>query len=341
MRYRVLGRTGLKVSELGLGGHEYARFLNPNHFSGKRKLEEKVSIQELLETQEPRNRLIERALDAGVNFFDTGIVEEVQSLGLALKTLGRRKGAYIAAETIFPLKTLKESPVSRWRDLVSDGVEERLRTFETDHIDLFNVHMPEDNHSPERLSATVETLRELREQGKIGAVGAASHEVRFLAELIRKYDCFDSVMIPYNYCEQEARDVLFPLCKALEVGVVAMKPFCWPYYGISIGHFRLGAVGTGGFMPTQASLRWILRSPEVSTVVPAVNTLTELEENLAALTKEGKGDEELLGRCLEIARGQEGRRRLKELVGQGEVARTRAYIRGYAKRALELGPGLA
>src|SRR3990170_8242565 len=97
MRYMILGRTGLKVSELGLGGHEYRRFLNLRHFPGKRKFEEKVSFEELLETQTQRNKLIKRAIDAGVNYFDTTLVEEAQSLGLALEDLGRRRDIYIAA----------------------------------------------------------------------------------------------------------------------------------------------------------------------------------------------------------------------------------------------------
>jgi aryl-alcohol dehydrogenase-like predicted oxidoreductase len=52
------------------------------------------------------------------------------------------------------------------------------------------------------------------------------------AELMRRHDCFDTVMVRYNYHLQEAREALFPLCKALDVGVVVMKPLTWPYYGI-------------------------------------------------------------------------------------------------------------
>jgi len=340
MKYRVLGRTGFRVSELGLGGHEYARFLNPSHFPGARKLEEKVGVEELLETQGPRTELIKRAIDAGVNYFDTGIVEEAQSLGLALKTLGRRSEVYIAAEAIFPFRRLKESPRPRWRDVITEGVEDRLRTLETDYIDVFNIHMPEDGYSPERLEVTVEALREAKDQGRIRAIGAATHELGFLAELMRKYDCFDSVMVPYNYHDQEAGRVLFSLCKALDIGVVVMKPLCWPYYGISFAHFAPSGLETAGYTPAQTSLRWILKSPEASTVVPAANTLTELEENLAAITKEASIDEELLRRCLEAAQGAKGREKLRELLTEGAIARTRGYIRGYAKKALEIGPGV-
>lgn len=334
MKYRALGRTGLKVSELGLGGHEYERILSAAHFPGKRKFDEPVDFGELLETQGSRNELIKRAINAGVNYFDTGQIEEPQSLGLALESLGQRKDVYIAAEAMSPVRRLKETPKARWREVILEGVQGRLKLLRTNYIDVYNVHMPEGDYSHDRFEAVIETLKEVKDQGKIGAIGAACHQVRFLAELIRKYDCFDSVMVPYNYHLQEARENLFPLCKALGIGVVVMKPFCWPYYGISFHNFCPPDCETGGYTPNQISLRWILRSPEVSTIVPGTNTIAELEENLAALTKEGKVDEGILKQCLESALSLQGREKLRELVGHGEIARTRAYIRGYAQRAL-------
>jgi len=219
----------LKISELGLGGHEYSRFLNPNHFPTERKKEEEVSPEELLKSQDQRNKLIEKAIDAGVNYFDTTLTEECQSLGLALRTLGQRESVHIATETLWPIRRMKESPKSKWHELVLQDVEGRLRLLQTDHVEVFNIHLPEDNYSREVFEALIEILREICDEGKIGAIGAASHNPRFLAELMRKYDCFDSVMVRYNYHLQEARDVLFPLCEALEVGVVVMKPFSWPY----------------------------------------------------------------------------------------------------------------
>jgi len=335
MKYRVLGRTALRVSELGLGGHEYARFLSPYHFPGKRKPEELVDPEELLGTQGPRNKLIERAIDAGINYFDTGVIEECQSLGLALKTLGRRKDVYIAAETMGPVRRLKDIPRARWREDILEGVDERLKILQTDQVDVFNAHELAGGYSRERFEFVMEVLKEVKDEGKIGSIGVADHQPRFVAELIRKYDCFDSVMIPYNYHLQEARSALFPLCKALNVGVVVMKPFCWPYYGISFNHFCPAGLETGDYTPNQTGLRWILQSPEVSTIVPGTNTMVELEENMAAITKEGKIDEAVLRKCLETALSPEGRKKLRELVKQGGIARARAYIRGYAKRALE------
>jgi len=149
-------------------------------------------------------------------------------------------------------------------------------------------------------------------------------------ELIRKYDCFDSVMIRYNYHLQEAREIIFPLCKALEIGVIVMKPFCWPYYGIPF--MRFGPVEgeeKSPYTPAQLCLRWILRSPEVSTVVPSINAMEELEENLTALVKDDEIDEKILESYLKAAIGPEAKRKLERMLDDPAVD-----IRHYAKRAL-------
>jgi aryl-alcohol dehydrogenase-like predicted oxidoreductase len=335
MKYRVLGRTGFSVSELGLGGHEYARFLNPYHFPAKRKPEELVKRQELLQTQAHRNRLIEHAIDAGVNYFDTGVIEECQSLGLALETIGRRDEVHIAAEMMGPVAGLESVPRARWRDTILEGVEERLKILGTSYIDVFNVHEVANRYSGDRFEFVLGVLGELKGQEKIRFIGVADHQPRFVAELMRKFNCFDSVMIPYNYDHQEAKQALFPLCKALGVGIVVMKPFCWPFYGIPFTHFCQEGYEPETLMPAQTALKWILKSPEVSTIVPGTNTMSELEENIAAITEDRKMDEGVLRRCLETARSPVGTEKLKELTREEEIARTRAHIRGYAKRALE------
>ena len=180
----------------------------------------------------------------------------------------------------------------------------------------------------------IDLLKEVRSQGKVRAIGVADHQPVFIAELIRKFDCFDSVMIQYNFHRQEAK-TLFPLCKALDVGIVAMKPFCWPYYGLSFTNFLPESYESRIFSPAQTALRWILKSPEVCTIVPGTNTMTELEENLGAVSKEGELDDGILKKSLEIAKSPEGIKKLKALNKKDDVARTRAYIRGYAKKALE------
>ena len=335
MRYRRLGRTELQVSELGLGGHEYARILNPYHFPEARQPEERIPLDILRQTQAPRTRLIAAAIDTGINFFDTGVIEECQSLGLALQSLGRRHDIYVAAEMMGPIRRLTNVPRHRWRDVLLDGLEERLATLQTSYIDVFHVHEIMDGYVRSQFEVVIEVFREAQQQERIGFLGAADHHPPFLAELVRKYDCFDTVMIPYNFHRQTAAQTLFPVCRALDVGVIVMKPFCWPYYGIPIQHFAEDAGIPLRSSITESSLNWILQSPDVSTIVPGTNTLQELRENVQVIQGMNKVDIQMLKRCLEFATSPQGRITLHTLCQDPEISRTRAHIRGYAERALE------
>jgi aryl-alcohol dehydrogenase-like predicted oxidoreductase len=314
VKYRVLGRTGLKISELGFGGHEYRR---PLPTSLGRWGE--IDIEKFMRTQPERDKLIKRAIDVGVNFFDVTQPEETKSLGLALKKLGVGDNIHVAIMILTPFSKMAEKPRSEWRQIIEDDVEKDLKLLQTDYADILNLHMPERDYSQERLTVTLEVLEELKKEGKIGFIGASSHQPRFLAELMRKYDCFDSVMVRYNYYLQEARDVLFPLAKALDVGVVIMKPLAWPYYGIPFMRFGPVEEEEGPYTPAQLSLRWILSSPEVTTIVPGMNSQDELEENSVAITKEGQVTEKVLDRYLTTALGSKAKEKLREILGDSAV----------------------
>jgi aryl-alcohol dehydrogenase-like predicted oxidoreductase len=324
MQYRLLGRTGFRVSELGIGGHEYRRWLNPLHFKNS------FDMEEFNRTQEGRNEIIKRALDAGINYFDTTLKEEVESIGLALRKCNKRRDVFVAIMVIFPFRKFKENPRQRWRDIILEEIEERLKLLYTDYADIFNIHLPEDNYSLEFFNYMMDLLKELKKQEKIKFIGASSHDAAFLAELIRKYDCFDSVMIRYNYYLKEAKEKLFPLCKMLNVGIIAMKPLSWPYYGIPFIYFLPEKSFRSTYTPIQTAIRWILNSPEVSCVVPSINSIDELEENINTFDKIEPINENILEECLKYALSNEAKETLKKL-----VFHPYKDISCYAKRALE------
>ncbi len=324
MKYRVLGRTGLKVSEVGMGGHEYRRPL-PTTLGRWGELDEEAFTR----TQPARNQVIQAAIAAGINFFDATQPEETKSLGQALTGLERRPEVHVAIMILTPCSKLKEAPRSAWRQTIREDIEDTLRLLQAEYADLLHLHMPERDYSPQRLTAALEAVRELQAEKRIGFIGASSHQPQFLGEVMRKYDCFDAVMIRYNYHLQEARDAIFPLAKMLEVGVIVMKPLAWPFYGLPFTRFDPGDRGDDSVTPAQHALRWILQSPEVSTVVPGMNAIEELTENVAASTIEGKTDEGVLQRHLQTAHGPKGRAILSRLTEDPRVD-----TRHFAKSAL-------
>ena len=110
----------------------------------------------------------------------------------------------------------------------------------------------------------------------------------------------------------EQAQLAFELAKGVE-----------PYIAFSISFEE------GPFTPVQLNLRWILNSPEVTTVIPSMNSQAELEENLAAITKEGEIDEKILDRYLDAAQGRKSRETLRKMQSNSAVD-----ISHYAKKAL-------
>lgn len=323
MKYRILGRTGLKVSELGFGGHEYRRPLPTTLCRWG-----EIDLEEFMRKQLQRNELIKEAIGLGINYFDTTQPEEAKSLGFALKDVGAREDVHVALMILRPLSRMAEKSKDNWRQIIIKDVEEKLDLLQSNYTDILNVHMPEICYSRERLIALINVLEELKQNGKIRSIAASSHQPRFLAEVIRTHDCFDSVMVRYNYHMQEAKKVLFPLCKVLEIGVVVMKPLAWPYYGIPFMRFGPVEGEEGQYTPAQTSLRWILNSPEVSTVVPGMNNLAELQENLKTIEKDELIDERILIRYLEVSHSPTARKQLEKMLKDSAVD-----LRHFAKRA--------
>lgn len=117
MKYRILGRTKIRVSELGVGGHEY-----------RRRLPEKRDKEEFMRTQPERNELIRRALDAGINYFDTTFIEEVESLGLAIRKINpKRENIYVSIMSFRPFKVMAENPQSKWIEIIMGDIEKKAQ----------------------------------------------------------------------------------------------------------------------------------------------------------------------------------------------------------------------
>ena len=234
MNYRQLGRTGLKVSELCLGTMTFGS----NFFN----------IAEV--GPEEATRMVARALEAGVNFFDTadmysyGEAEEI--LGRALQTLGvERDAVVIATKVRSPMSQAAmegsgdPNNVGLSRKHIMAAAEASLRRLGTDHIDLYQVH------GWDRLAPMEETLRALDNlvrQGKVHYLGCSNWTARHLAKALawsdaRSRERFVSLQAYYSLAGRDLEHELLPLAAEEGLGVLPWSPLSGGFLG---GRIRRG-----------------------------------------------------------------------------------------------------
>jgi predicted aldo/keto reductase-like oxidoreductase len=188
MMEAVLGRTGLRVNKDGFGALPVQR-------TGK---DEAVV-------------LLRRALDGGINFFDTarGYTDSEEKLGAAFA--GRRNDFTLATKT--PAKTAEEF----WRNL-----ETSLEKLKTDHIDIYQFHNPGFCPKPGDGTGLYEAMVEARRQGKIRFVGITNHRLAVAREAIDS-GLYDTLQFPFNYLSDEKEQAMVRYCEEKNLGFICMK----------------------------------------------------------------------------------------------------------------------
>src|SRR5580700_10788772 len=197
MRYRTLGRTGIKVSPYALGAMMFGAIGNPDH-------DESI-------------RIIHKALDAGINFIDTadayGRGESEEIVGQALK--GRRDNVVLATKAHLPMGDDPNQQGNSRRWLIR-ALDDSLYRLQTDHVDLFQVHRPApDTDVEETLSALTDLVR----AGKVRTIGSSTFpaseivEAQWVAER-RGLMRFRTEQPPYSILNRGAEREVLPVCQS-------------------------------------------------------------------------------------------------------------------------------
>jgi aryl-alcohol dehydrogenase-like predicted oxidoreductase len=301
MDYVRLGATGLKVSRVCLGTMTY----------GTPKWREWV-----LDEQASRP-FIRRALELGVNFFDTadmysdGASEEV--LGRALKDFAKRQEVVLATKVFFPMGP---GPNDRGlsRKHILDAIDASLRRLGTDYVDLYQIHRY-DRETP--IEETLEALHDVVRAGKARYIGASSMfawqfaQALFLADR-HGWTRFASMQNHYNLIYREEEREMLPLCGAEGIGVVPWSPLA---RGLLTGSRRreekqttlrartdgyandlyedsdfdvvdrvVELAGRRAVPPAEIALAWLLRQPGVTAPIVGASKMEHLEQAVAALS---------------------------------------------------------
>ncbi len=241
-----LGKTGVKVSALGLGGFH----LGSAH------------------DQQEVNEIVSRALDAGVNFFDNAWEyhdgDSETRVGKALQ--GKRDQAIVMT---------KVCTHGRGKDVAMRMLEDSLRRLKTDHLDIWQIHEVVYWNDPDLIFApkgVAEALTAAKQQGKVRFVGFTGHKDPAIHLKVLAHDYpFDTVQMPLNCFDATFRSFeqqVLPEANRRGIAVLGMK---------SLG--GSGEMVTSGAITPEEGLRYAMSLP-VATTISGIDSLNVLEQNL-------------------------------------------------------------
>lgn len=263
MPYRVLGKTGVKVSLIGIGGYHI----------GDRYTSDETSLA-----------VIRGAIDRGVNFMDNawhyneGRSEEM--MGRALKD-GYRDKAFLMTKHH-----------GRDPETARDHLETSLKRLQTDYIDLWQFHEVESMEAVEQIysSGVLEFVQKKKDEGVIGHIGFTGHTHPSIHRaMIEKGFDWETVQMPINVLDHHYRSFtqeIIPLLVERNIGIIGMKSMA------------SGAIVKNNIATVEECLRFAMSMP-VSTVVSGISTLAHLEQNIAVAKQFAPLSEDEIARLLE------------------------------------------
>ena len=305
IEYRRLGRSGLKVTNLCLGAMTFG--------------ESKTFMKGLTSPDAEARAVLDRALDAGVEFIDTAnMYSEGRSEELLGQWLGpRRKSIVLATKVRFPLVPNPgpmDGGLSR-RHLL-EACDESLRRLRTDWIDLYQVHM-QDRTVP--IEETLRALDDLIRQGKVRYAACSNYAAYRLVESLWASDRhglhrYESVQLEWSLIERGAEREVIPACREFGLGVLVYCPLArgilsgkyernqsppqgarlaawrevWGRYANDDRTWRIvdevrAVARETEATPSRVAIAWLLQQPECTSVILGARTLQQLEDNLAAV----------------------------------------------------------
>lgn len=307
MEYRRLGNSGLKVSTLCLGTMTFGE-ANETSFMHQVGCDKATSFQ-----------IMDRSLEAGINFFDTADVYGQD--GLSERVIGewfeqgggRRDKVVLATKFRFTMGDgANRSGASRYR--IVKTVEDSLRRLKTDRVDLYQIHM-QDLDTPEE--ETLRALDDLVRAGKVLYIGASNYAAYRLVHSqwlskTQNLERFVALQTQYSLAVRDIERELVPACREFGMGILPWSPLGG---GLLTGKYRQNQPPPEGSRmakwkeryarfdtprnwaivealvdvaeaveatPAQVALAWLLAKPQVTSVIFGARSVDQLEDNLKA-----------------------------------------------------------
>ena len=296
-KYRNFGRTGVKVSPLTLG---------TMMFGNKTELDETI-------------RIIDRAIDAGINLIDTANVysrgRSEEFTGEALKRNGKRKEIFLASKVHLPMHDTNPNLRGSSRRHIIEQAENSLRRLQTDYLDLYQIHRPEPDTA---IDETLRALDDLVTSGKVRYIGSTTFAGWQVVEALWAskelgLNRFVSEQPPYNLLDRRIERELIPVAQTFGLAVIPWSPIGG---GLLSGKYRKGqplpadsrytspnamqsrrftagvydvvepllALAEEKNVPlSQLALAWTVQQPGITSSIVGPRTLEQFEDALKSL----------------------------------------------------------
>jgi len=258
VKYRTLGRTGVRVSPLCLGAMMFGQWGNPDH--------------------DDSIKVINKALESGINFIDTADVysggESEEIVGKALK--GKRDDVVLATKVHGPMG---EDPNMRGnsRRWIVRELENSLRRLQTDYVDLYQIHRPEPDTD---IDETLGALTDLVRAGKVRYLGSSTFqpsqivEAQWTAER-RGRERFVCEQPPYSLLVRGIEADVLPTCQRYGMGVIPWSPLAGGWLS---GKWRVGAEDMTSRRAQRIPQRYDMSLPENQRKLEAADALANIAE---------------------------------------------------------------
>src|SRR5258707_1363763 len=302
MQYTNLGKTGMKVSRLCLGMMSYGA----------------KSWREWVLNEEDAKPFIRRALDAGVNFFDTADVyslgESEKVTGNLLKFFGVRRENVIVATKVNGQMSEDINAKGLSRKHILDSIDKSLKRLQMDYVDLYQIHRW-DYETP--IEETMEALNDVVRAGKARYIGASSmyawqfSKAQSIAQS-HSWSRFVSMQNHYNLVYREDEREMIPLCLDQGVGLIPWSPMARGFFAknrkpggggettransdpfanqlyfreedFAIANLANEIADARGVSGSQIALAWILSKPHINSPIIGATKMDHLEQAIAAL----------------------------------------------------------
>jgi predicted aldo/keto reductase-like oxidoreductase len=259
--YRTLGRTGLKVTTVGMG---------------------------CMITSDPS--VITRAADLGINYFDSA---RGYSHGNNERMVGTALGAR-RKDVIISTKSHAGN-----KEELQKHLETSLRELNTDYIDIWYLHA---RNSPDEVpDDQIEVQLKAKKEGKVRFIGVSTHKPLQMLPWMAQKGVFDVALTIYNFTMDSGVDQAIEIASKSGLGVVAMKVMAGGPRSLKPGDPNLKRLAQEGAM--LAALKWVIKKPNISTTIPSITDMDQLDENLKAMSNPlSAGEEKILTAHLDAIR---------------------------------------